>query len=76
MRTNCAHAARAVIGKDILGMAYGVLYWHDNELDAYRDAKTINNMGGNCWVVKSPKGVLSMSDRSYVRGLIEGCFGD
>ena len=57
MRTSCDKATHAIIGIDSGETpCRGILHWHDNEIDAHRDAKDINQQGGFCRVIETPDG--------------------
>jgi hypothetical protein len=72
MRVSIIEAMYAVIGieHDKQGTASGVLYWHDNRLDAYREANRINTDGINCYVTFSPGGKLEEKDQKRVDRLV------
>ena len=67
-RTYFSAATHAVVGTDAKG-ASGVLFWHDNEVDAHREAKSVQAGGGSCQVVPAPGGNLDIAMRAYVRTL-------
>lgn len=67
-RTYYSAALFAVYGKgDPGGMGgFGVLFWHDNEIDAHREAQRVNKAGGDCKVVPAPGGKLDFNITSAV----------
>lgn len=80
MRCGMNKAQFAIIGtepgdeKHGTGPAFGILYWHDNELDAHRDAKAISGRGGICRVERSPDGVLAEDVVDEVSKLVREVF--
>lgn len=74
-RTYFSKATHALIGYDAPyedgrpGGA-GVVQWHDNELDAWRDAKEINAAGGSVRVVPAPEGEIQEKEWNEVQSLI------
>lgn len=78
MRTCLSKATHAVVGFEGADANYasGVLYWHDNEFDAWVEAKRINNIpDGICYVVSAPKGKLPQDTEQAIRELIINFFG-
>jgi hypothetical protein len=73
-RTSYSKATHALVGIGPDGGA-GVVHWHDNELDAARDAREINAAGGNVQVVTAPGGELSEQDRGAVENLVWSAVG-
>lgn len=57
MRCKMGDAEYALVGRGLKGEG-GVVHWHDNELDAHRDAKEINKAGADVRVVPAPGGEL------------------
>jgi hypothetical protein len=51
-------ATHALLGSDGIG-SVGVIAWHTNELEAYREAKRINTSGGKVKVVPVVNGELT-----------------
>jgi hypothetical protein len=59
MRTNIRGAQFAVVGAHP-DLGAGVLFWHDNELDAHREAKEIRKtLGASAKVYPTPGGDMS-----------------
>ncbi len=52
MRVNQDKAIYAVIGYHPMAGA-GILYWHDEQLSAWRDRRELNREGGHCRVVST-----------------------
>lgn len=80
MRCCYGKATHAVVGvglphADGAKAGVGVLCWHDNELAAYREAKQINNKGGDCRVVEAPEGELPDDAQEEITILLTSYFG-
>lgn len=73
--TSIDRATHAVVGTEYYTQndgsvceASGVLSWHDNELDAWREAKLINQNGGSARV--EPYDDASDEDNSRLRDMV------
>ena len=59
MRTYCSKATHAILGSHP-ELGNGILCWHDNEFDAHRDCKNLNNApNASCRVIKTPAGDMA-----------------
>lgn len=67
MRPNATHA---LLGSDGIG-SVGVISWHTNEFEAYREAKRINDNGGKVKVVPVVDGELTPEHQAEKAKLFE-----
>lgn len=80
-RTCMTSATHAVIGVEcIAGQRYplstGILYWHDNEFEAWAESRRVNEAGGSSRVVNAPGGELSAEDECALSALIAAALGE
>ena len=59
-RTSKLLATHAIIGN--YDGNVGILFWHDNQVDAYRERNNVNEEGGLCNVFEAPGGNLSLEN--------------
>jgi len=69
METSSIEATHALLGAYKGGV--GVIQWHDNELDAWREAKRINSDNGNVKVVPVVNGRLTEKYEEEKKALFE-----
>lgn len=72
MRCAFSKALFAILGSRFQEGSWegGILAWHDNQLDAYRDARELRELGFTCRVVPAPQGNLSEDLTEEVHDLI------